>query len=253
MNVAVGRVVYTSWLDENGGFRADLTVMRLAARPVPRGDRRRDRDVRRQVDQRPPACRGVSRRPHLGLDHDRAVGAAGQGRAGGGDGRRRVARRVRVRHLPRDRDRRHRRARVAHLLRRRARLGTARADRAGRPAVGRAVGGGPAARPGAGRHRRVRHDRAAGEGVPRVRRRAHPRLHAGRSGHDQAEGEGAGVHRQGGVPAAAGRTAVRGAVHAHRGLARLGGRDAAVHARRRADPVARRASAWSTPRGGRRT
>jgi heterotetrameric sarcosine oxidase gamma subunit len=30
LNVAVGRVVYTSWLDENGGFRADLTVMRLA-------------------------------------------------------------------------------------------------------------------------------------------------------------------------------------------------------------------------------
>jgi glycine cleavage system aminomethyltransferase T len=29
MNVPVGRVVYTSWLDENGGFRADLTVMRL--------------------------------------------------------------------------------------------------------------------------------------------------------------------------------------------------------------------------------
>jgi len=29
LDVAVGRVVYTSWLDENGGFRADLTVMRL--------------------------------------------------------------------------------------------------------------------------------------------------------------------------------------------------------------------------------
>jgi heterotetrameric sarcosine oxidase gamma subunit len=29
LNVATGRVVYTSWLDENGGFRADLTVMRL--------------------------------------------------------------------------------------------------------------------------------------------------------------------------------------------------------------------------------
>jgi glycine cleavage system aminomethyltransferase T len=29
MNVPVGRVVYTSWLDEVGGFRADLTVMRL--------------------------------------------------------------------------------------------------------------------------------------------------------------------------------------------------------------------------------
>src|SRR5215475_2756413 len=30
MNVPAGRVVYTSWLDENGGFRADLTVMRLS-------------------------------------------------------------------------------------------------------------------------------------------------------------------------------------------------------------------------------
>jgi heterotetrameric sarcosine oxidase gamma subunit len=29
LNVAAGRVVYTSWLNENGGFRADLTVMRL--------------------------------------------------------------------------------------------------------------------------------------------------------------------------------------------------------------------------------
>jgi glycine cleavage system aminomethyltransferase T/glycine/D-amino acid oxidase-like deaminating enzyme len=31
LDVPAGRVVYTSWLDENGGFRADLTVMRLAA------------------------------------------------------------------------------------------------------------------------------------------------------------------------------------------------------------------------------
>jgi glycine cleavage system aminomethyltransferase T/glycine/D-amino acid oxidase-like deaminating enzyme len=30
LDVAVGRVVYTSWLNEDGGFRADLTVMRLA-------------------------------------------------------------------------------------------------------------------------------------------------------------------------------------------------------------------------------
>src|SRR6266568_1009683 len=30
LNVPVGRVVYTSWLDDNGGFRADLTIMRLA-------------------------------------------------------------------------------------------------------------------------------------------------------------------------------------------------------------------------------
>jgi glycine cleavage system aminomethyltransferase T len=30
LDVPAGRVVYTSWLDEKGGFRADLTVMRLA-------------------------------------------------------------------------------------------------------------------------------------------------------------------------------------------------------------------------------
>src|ERR1700691_5237176 len=30
LDVPVGRVVYTSWLDASGGFRADLTVMRLA-------------------------------------------------------------------------------------------------------------------------------------------------------------------------------------------------------------------------------
>src|SRR5579859_6246182 len=29
LDLPAGRVVYTSWLDENGGFRADLTVMRL--------------------------------------------------------------------------------------------------------------------------------------------------------------------------------------------------------------------------------
>ena len=114
-------------------------------RPVPGGDRRRDRDVRRGVDPPPPAARRVPGRPHLGLDHDRAVGAAGQGRTGRGDGRRRVARGVRVRHLPGDRGRRDRGARVADLLRGRARLGTARADRAGPAAVGHAVGGRAAA------------------------------------------------------------------------------------------------------------
>ena len=238
MNVAVGRVVYTSWLDENGGFRADLTVMRLAADRfrVVTGGATGMSDAKWISDHLPEGAflaDLTSAWTTIGLWGPRA-----QRRPGRGDGRRRVARGVRVRHLPGDRDRRRRRARVADLLRRRARLGTARADRAGRPAVGRAVGGGPAARPGAGRHRRVRHDRAAGEGIPRVRRRAHPRLHPDRSGHDPAQGQGAGVHRQGGVPAAAGRAAVRGAVHAHRGLAYLGRRDAAVHARRRADPVA---------------
>src|SRR6201997_1312608 len=34
LNVATGRVVYTSWLDENGGVRADLTGMRLGEERV---------------------------------------------------------------------------------------------------------------------------------------------------------------------------------------------------------------------------
>ena len=55
--------------------------------------------------------------------------------------RRRLARGLQVRHLPDDRDRLAARARLADLLRRRPRLGALRADRAGRAAVGRAVGG----------------------------------------------------------------------------------------------------------------
>ena len=87
MNVAIGRVVYTSWLDENGGFRADLTVMRLAADRfrVVTGGATGMSDAKWISDHLP--ARGVPRRPHLGLDDDRAVGAAGPGRAGRGDGR----------------------------------------------------------------------------------------------------------------------------------------------------------------------
>src|SRR6202050_1304882 len=108
----------------------------------------------------------------------------------------------------------------------------------GRAAVDQAGAGRPARGPRAGRHRRVRHVRTAREGVPRLRRRADPRLHAGRGGHDPAQGEGAAVHRQGGLPAAARRAAVRGDVHADRGLERVRRRHAAVHAGWRADPHA---------------
>ena len=58
-------------------------------------------------------------------------------------------------------------------------------------------------------------------------------------------GEAPGLHRQGGVPAAAGRSAGRGDVHADRGLARGRRRDPAVHAGRRADPVASGERLWT--------
>ena len=49
--------IYTPVLDAKGGFRSDLTVMRLGARPLPRGHRRRARHGRPQVVRRPPAGR----------------------------------------------------------------------------------------------------------------------------------------------------------------------------------------------------
>ena len=68
--------------------------------------------------------------------------------------------------VPDDRDRLAARARVPHLLRRRARLGDLRADRAGRCACG-TCSGRPASAFGivAVRHRRVRHDRTDREGL----------------------------------------------------------------------------------------
>src|SRR5260370_13002312 len=46
LNVPVGRVVYTSWLDENGGFRAVPTAMRLGPGPVRAGAGRAARRAR---------------------------------------------------------------------------------------------------------------------------------------------------------------------------------------------------------------
>ena len=57
LHVPLGRVVYTSFLDDAGGFRADLTIMRLGAAALPRGHRRRDRDGGPEVDHRSPAGR----------------------------------------------------------------------------------------------------------------------------------------------------------------------------------------------------
>ena len=113
-------------------------------RALPRGHRRGDRHGGEEVVHRPPAARGPAHRPHLGLDHARRVGAAGQGRAAAGDPRRPVPRRVRLRHLPGGGDGRRDRARVAHLLRRGAGLGAVRADGAGRRGVGHRLGGRPA-------------------------------------------------------------------------------------------------------------
>ncbi len=81
LDVAPGRVVYTSLLDAKAGFRGDLTIMRLAAGKfrVVTGGGTGMMDL--QVDHRSPAARLRRRghRRHLGVDHARAVGTAGQG------------------------------------------------------------------------------------------------------------------------------------------------------------------------------
>ena len=239
MNLPVGRVVYTSWLDENGGFRADLTVMRLAEdrfRVVTGGATGMSDAawIRRHLPPGAFLADLTSAWTTIGLWGPRA---------------RDVLAAVTADDVARTRG-----SRSAPAAR--SRSAGSWCSRRGSPTWASSAGnctcrssracgcgtrcGRPASRTGwRRRHRGVRHHRAAGEGVPGVRRRADPGLHAGRGRHDPAQGEGAGLHRQGGVPAAAFRAAVRGDVHADRGLARVGGRVAAVHAGRRADPVGR--------------
>ena len=185
LDVAVGRVVYTSLLDEAGGFVGDLTIMRLGPRHfrVVTGGATGMTDLQwfaahLPADGTAAVTDLTSAWTTLGLWGPRARDILASVTDADVS-----QRRLRVRHLPGDRAGRHDRAGLAHLLRRRARLGAVRADRAGRPGVGHPVDGGPPGRAGPGRHRRVRHDRAAGEGLPRLRRRARRQLqpHRGRA------------------------------------------------------------------------
>ena len=111
------------------------------ARPLPGRDRRRPRHGRPQVVQRPPAGRRLrpAVRRDVDLVHGRDLGSAGTRRRRVGDLGRRVERGLPVRDVPDDRARRDPRPRLAHLVRRRARLGAVRADGAGRAAVGHAL------------------------------------------------------------------------------------------------------------------
>ena len=86
VDVAVGRSVYTPLLTPGGGFRADLTIMRLGAehyRIVTGRVRRRARPL--LVPPPPPRRRfGDVHRPHVGTVHDRRVGTEGGGDDGAG-------------------------------------------------------------------------------------------------------------------------------------------------------------------------
>ncbi len=66
------------------------------------------------------------------------------------------------------------------------------------------------------RNRRLRDDRPAREVLPRLRRRARERVHGRRGGHGLGQGQGAGLRRQGGARLASRRGAGRDPLHAHR-------------------------------------
>ncbi len=139
-DVAVGKVIYTPVLDANGGFRSDLTVMRLGDdhfRVVTGGAHGM---ADRAVVHRPPGRRSDAHRPHRrDLDH-RPLGPAGPRHPRLAHRRRRLRRGLR-RSSPaaRSRSAGAHRARLADLLRRRARLGALRVDGRRRPALGGAA------------------------------------------------------------------------------------------------------------------
>jgi glycine cleavage system aminomethyltransferase T len=236
MNVAVGRVVYTSLLNEQGGFKSDLTIMRLGAqhfRVVTGGSTGmaekkwfRDHlpaDGSAQLSDLTSAWTtfglwGPNARHVLGACTDDdvtnegfAFGTCREIELGGVSG-----------------------AGLAHLLRRRAGLGDLRADRGGRGRLGHDLAGRSGIRHRARRHRRLRDDRSAGEGLSRLRQRAHGRLQPRRGGHGPSDAEEGRLHRTRGLPRPAGRGARRAPVHAHCRRPPLLERGAALHARRRA-------------------
>ena len=78
-DVPEGRVIYTPVLDANGGFRSDLTVMRLAHDHyrVVTGGAHGMADLKWFADHLPADGRAAAGRRHLRLHHDRPVGPAG--------------------------------------------------------------------------------------------------------------------------------------------------------------------------------
>ena len=204
-------------------------------------------------DHLPPTAR-ADRRPHLDRLHASACGGRGRAtsspRSRATTSRTRRSRSARGRTLEVDGARR---ARLAHLVRRRPRLGAVRADRAGRAAVGRALGGGPAARRRPGRHRRLRHDRPAREGYRAFGAELDAGLRRRRGRHGVVEGEGRGLRRQGGARRAARGASRRRCSARSRSTTTRRERRQALPARPRADRARATARRSSTRRAAART
>ena len=251
-DVADGRVIYTPVLDAKGGFRSDLTVMRLAHDHyrVVTGGAHGMADRSGSPTTCPPAARAI-------VDQTSAFSTIGLW----GPKARDILGRVT------DDDISH--SGFPFLTSRTIELGSTRCWPRGSPTSASWAGSctsrwsrvpavwrllheaGRPRRRGAGRHRRLRHHRPPGEGLPGVRLRAGRGAVDHRGGDGAPAGQGRRLHRPRGVRRPARRRTADGAVHADRrrpqsenGVARymLGGEPiltatAAPHRRARAPPV----------------
>ena len=107
------------------------------------------------------------------------------------------------------------------------------------PPLGHAVGGGAAARADRVRDRRLRHHRSPREVLPRLRCRARERVHGRRGGDAATQGQGAGLRREGRASAPPRRRARGDPLHAHGRRSHLGERRQALPPRARAHHLAR--------------
>ena len=143
VDVPVGSVVYTQLLNRRGGIECDLTVTRLARRPLPARDRHRVRQPRPRLDPR-ATCRDDGSVRVNDLTSGRAcfgaVGPAGPRHPGLHDDRRRLQRGLPVPHgAARSPSATCPCTRAAGHLRRRAGLGALRPRGVRRRAVGHAL------------------------------------------------------------------------------------------------------------------
>ena len=148
VDVAVGRSVYTPLLTPHGGFRGDLTIMRLGDQHfrVITGAFDGGRDKYWFTRTHAHRRLGHVHRQHVRHVHDRRVGSRrrsddGQDRHRSVEAVRRLAGGLPVRRRPRGPDRRRAVHDVPHLLRRRERLGDLHQHRARPARVGLDLGG----------------------------------------------------------------------------------------------------------------
>ena len=238
VDVAVGRSVYTPLLTESGGFKADLTVLRLGEEHfrVVTGafDGPRDKHwFRRHLpeDGSVQMTDLTSALVTIGVwgpkardlvqsvtEHDLSNAALSLWPDAGD--------RLRFDQCPI----------VPHLLRRRPRLRDLRSHRAGPADVGSALEGGPGPRRRSGRGGCLWHHRASGEGLPVDGGGVGKRVQPGRSGSGATDGEDRRLRREDGLSQSPGGGAGGDLVHADRRGSSIKARwDQALHDRARAD------------------